>query len=208
MIERIIKKRIEVMLDAFVSTPALLDEVFQPGGTTSRVSGDELAKIKILIARRTPKVLHSYPRDPAQVPVYAVLLSTAQPAQYALSYLGPIKGVDPRYRFTGTVEDRTYDILVLGEGPDETIYAAKILKAIILSQVFEFESLGAGNMRYSEAEINPMEANLPARVYGRSLRLTFAVEEYYPIYSSLTLIAAADARRIEAGGCIAGVEEL
>jgi len=208
MIERVIKKRIEAMLALFLATPALLDEVFQPGGDTSRVTDAELAKIKELIVARTPKVIHSYPRDSATLPCYAVLLSAGPPAQYALAYQGPRKDGSPGQNYVGTVEDRTYDILVLGEGPDEVIYGHKLLKAILLSQVYELEELGAGNMRYSDAEINPMEANLPARVYGRSVKVTFAVEEYYPIYSTLTLIVGADVRRIEAGGGIEGVDEI
>jgi len=137
------------------------------------------------------------------VPCYCIVLASEKPAKDFLAFSPGSPLGSPEIEALGTVEDRTYDLMALGFGPDSTLYLYKILKNIIFRGVRDLLDYLVDNPHYYGREIDPQQAMLPDNVFLRVLTLTVQVEEYYEQTSTATLIAEADVRRIEGGGGVA-----
>jgi hypothetical protein len=160
-----------------------------------------MSKIRAWWTTKPPRVLQGYATSPADVPCYAIVLASDRPEKTPIGYFAGSDPADPSSESIGSVESRTYSILVYGYGPDMALYLYKVLKQIILRRLLWLAQNGAQDPTYNGRELEPVPAYLPDRVYMRVFTLTIRCEEYYDqIVTPIPFVDTVDVRRLEAGG--------
>lgn len=155
-------------------------KVYFAGGTNSE--GDT-------IEARPPTLIHGYARTGGPFPCWALTLGGENVAQRFLGddavpldedgdrIFDPETGevVDPKVRYV----TYTFNVLVIAEHPDVTLWYYSLLKAIILSQREAFLNQDLSVPEISGADLAPDPRYLPHDMFARQLTITVDGEEYW-----------------------------
>lgn len=205
MIERVLFDVLSAGSAAILATPTLLDAIFQPEGSTLRISAAELAKIKATFAAYPPKIRHGYPFAGTHLPCWSIILASEdQEKQLLGNYATDDDTPGTNIEVIGSIERRVYALVSYGVTPDAVIWYHKILKAIILANLVTFQRKLIDVAGYSGQELMPMPMD-PEIAFGRELRLTVRVEEYVSLAASSLVppeprYTGVDVRRVDVGG--------
>lgn len=222
MIERILYDTIQAGAAYFAADTHRLDAIFQPEGSTVRISNAEMQKIRTDWTDYTANLHYlrlGYATEPTMVPCYAIVLNDDEIKQEFLNNTASTDydtTVHPNQvkPSIGIIEERTYSVIVYGIGVEQCLYHYKILKNIFLMQFLRLQQdpnwMIAPKVRGRELE--PLNMGLPKLVYLRAISFTGGVEEYYDqILTDVPfLVRAVDIHRDNDDGLggIKGVEVL
>lgn len=148
------------------------------GGTTD--DGEE-------VEARPPTLIHGYARPGGPFPCWAMTLGSERVATDYLGkdasfldsdgehYFDPETGavVDPKVR---RMEYR-FDILVITDHPDVTVWYYHLLKNIVMSQQDVLEGLDVEDLVFTGADMAPDPRFLPDTMYGRVFQVTVQGDE-------------------------------
>jgi len=139
------------------------------------------------IEARPPSIVHGYARTGGPFPCYALTLGSERESQAYLGqdglvldddgfrYLDPETGeiVDPKVRRV----EYTFNILVMADNPDVTLWYYHLLKRIILSSAEDFLESDMEVPIVSGADLAPDPRYLPHDIFARQLTLVIEGEE-------------------------------
>lgn len=188
MLERVIYDVLKTRMDAAIADPTILTNIFQRDGDTKRISDAEMAKIRSVFAdpAKAPRIRHGYVRSLADVPCYTLVLSSESVVQHFLADEMAEDRATNDTQIYGTIEDRTYSILVYAMNPDVCYWLFKAMKAFLLGGIRQILIDGkAIGWTYNGAEVEPSPDYLPETIYLRTINLTLTVEEEYEDPASL-----------------------
>jgi hypothetical protein len=217
MIERQIFTIINDRLDWFKADSGQRFERFLAGEL--ELSAEEAARGKIYFAggtnsegdtieARPPTLIHGYARTGGPFPCWALVLGGEQEAQAYLNDDALVldidgeRAIDPE---TGRIVDPkirrvryTFNILVIADNPDVTLWYYHLLKRIVLSAHDAFFDADLESPTVTGADLAPDPRYLPSDVFIRQLTLTLEAEECWTedfeggVGTSITGIAVDD----------------
>lgn len=180
--ERLIRR---VLLDEVTRLAAQPDELrrffshfFDP--TSSEAERDAYVRD---FQRNPPLVTMGYPRMGAELPCFAVVLTSDQEAdgEAALgNYVGETlegeqaPGYEDQY-YEGAFFDQQNSIYVFAQHPDQTLYLYQLAKLVLLGAREALHNAGMISPSYSGGELSPNEIYLPDSVFSRVLNVSYKV---------------------------------
>jgi hypothetical protein len=194
MAERAIFTAISNGLEAFTDKPALFERFLTDN---LRLSATEAAKAKLYfeggtsgsetIDARPPTLVHGYARTGGPFPCWAMTLGAETIEQDYLGKDAPFLDSDGENFYdpdTGQVVDPKvrriqyrFDIMVISDHPDITVYYYHLLKYIIFSQQANLEEADVEDLGFTGQDMAPDPRYLPSDVFVRMLSLTVSADE-------------------------------
>jgi hypothetical protein len=232
MAERRIYEVIQDGLQVFKDNPAALErwalEMLE-------LDAEEAAKLRLYFAggtnpddgetieARPPILVHGYPRVDGPFPCWAMTLGAETIEQDYLGKDAPFLDSDGEKFYnaeTGEVVDPKarrltyrYEVLVITDHPDITVYYYHLLKLILMSNQTSLEAADVEDFAFTGADLTPDPRFLPPDVFARVLTITVSGDEVWcedlrATYGrSVSGIAVADAVDSEGRGITAGDDE-
>ncbi len=126
-----------------------------------------------------PNVVLGYPRTTAELPIFAVVLTSDEEAEPSAlgKYVGEtLEGEDAPGRedaeYEGAFFEQKYSIYIYAQHPDVLNYLYHFGKLILFGAREAMEAAGIIDPKYSGGELSPDEVHLPDNVYARVLNVT------------------------------------
>lgn len=182
IVEELLTKTIEDKLAYLRATPAEIDQIFAGASEATRNN------IKKYVTDNAIRVVRGFPRDPAVLPVYAIVLG-AENEQVAS--LGSSIGDDDETseEMYGVMTNVQYRIEVWSNNGDLTVHLYHLLKWIVLSSRDDLQKEGLINQTVGGADLEPVPLQLPELVYRRALSLSGMYEARWTVpYGRITTI--------------------
>lgn len=177
MIERLIYIALTQGIEDVLAEPRVLERYF---AEQNLLSSDEIAAIRGYFEANAPSVIHSYPRMDSKFPLYAIVLGSENESDQFLGDEGNdvFDRDDPDDGATTTVAifERTYQVYVVSDGPDKTIYLYELAKFFLFRALDFFKANGALVARFSGNDLAPDPRYIPAHLFVRQLNITMSEE--------------------------------
>jgi hypothetical protein len=199
MAERIIFEVVDAGLDVFKGDPRKFERFLI---REIELEPDEAAKGRLYFAggtnsqgepvpARPPTLVHGYARTGGPFPVWAITLAAERSVQEYLNQDAAALDEDGEVYIdedTGAVLDAkarrveyTYNILVMADHPDVTLWYYHLLKLIILSSLEKLEARHLDDVALTGSDLVPDPRYLPHDMFGRTLTVTVQTDETWAI---------------------------
>lgn len=180
IIEELLSTTITNTLTTLQGNPSLIDSIF------TGASDEAKTAIKQYVTANQIKVIRGFPRDPAFLPVYAIVLGSEneQPTP-----LGSVIGDDnlSSEEMHGILSNVQYRVETWSNNADLTVHLYYLLKWIILSNRDALEQGGLFNQSVSGADLEPVPLQVPELIYRRGLTISGICETRWSIpYGTIT----------------------
>lgn len=197
MAERRLFTVIKDGLQVFKDNPAALE---QWALDAMELDAAEAAKLRLYFAGGTnpdgdavvaqpPILVHGYPRVDGPFPCWAMTLGGENIEQDYLNKDAPFLDSDGNRFFdsrTGDIVDPKtrrlqyrYNILVIVDHPDITVYYYHLLKLLLMSGQTALEDADVEDMSFTGADMVPDPRYMPHDVFGRILTVTVSGDEVW-----------------------------
>jgi len=197
MAERRIYEVIEDGLQVFKDDPAALELWALE---SLELDATEAAKLRLYFAggtnadgdtieARPPILVHGYPRVDGPFPCWAMTLGAEAIEQDYLGKDAPFLDSDGEKYYdsrSGEVVDPKarrlqyrYELLVITDHPDITVYYYHLLKLILMANQSTLEEKDVEDMGFSGADVAPDPRYLPPDVFTRVLSITVSGDEVW-----------------------------
>lgn len=162
MVETLLSQVIQNQLNTFRQNPTLLDTIF------SGVDPATQNQAKNYILNNQLNVVRGFPRDPAQLPAYSIVLGSEREEVEAIGqYL--FDDTDNSQELYGTLYNAQYRIEVWTDNADLTIVLYNLLKWILLANRSYLESQGITRQTLMGTDFEPIKTELPLLIYRRAV---------------------------------------
>jgi len=196
MIQRYLYSILKTGVQAILDDPRILDDLFEADYVLEKT---EVEAIKELFAAQGLTVINGYARGDTKFPAVAVILGDEREAE---TFLGDSAGQvleddDPLYGadIETAIWEYTFNILIITEHPDSTLYYYEIVKSILLAGLDSLSDDPENMFEYkmSGAELAPDPRYLPEHLFAR--QLTFAAQREFQRVRRDSLLVKAFALR-------------
>lgn len=180
LVDTILSQVITNQLDNLRQNPSLLDTIF------SAVDDNTRNQIKGYILNNQINVLRGFPRDPAVLPAYAIVLGSEREEPEAIGqYL--YDDDDSNQEVYGTFYVAQYRIETWTTNADLTILLYNLLKWILLSNRDYLETQGIKRQTITGTDFEPIRIEFPELIYRRTAILDAMYEvRWLNPYSTIT----------------------
>lgn len=180
LVDNVLSQVIENQLSNLRQNPSLLDTIFQAVDDNTR------NQVKGYILNNQLNVFRGFPRDPAALPAYAIVLGSEREEPQAVGqYL--YDDTANTQEVYGTFYVAQYRLEAWSNNGDLTILLYNLLKWILLSNRDYLESQGIQRQNLTGTDFEPVPSQFPELIYRRALlmELTYEVRWLNP-YTNIT----------------------
>jgi hypothetical protein len=199
MAERILFAEIQAGLDVFKNDPSRFESFLT---REIELEPEEAAKGRLYFAggsasdgspipARPPTLVHGYARQGGPFPCWALTLASERSVQDYLNQDGAVldedgdrildpdtgEVIDPKVRRV----EYSYNILVMADNPDVTLWYYHLLKHIILSGLERLEQRHLDDFQLTGADMAPDPRFLPADMFARVLTVQLQTDETWTV---------------------------
>lgn len=174
MIQRSIYQALVAGFEAVQADPGILDDIFGERGYA--LTTTEIAAIKTYFAATEVNVAHGYARSDQKFPLVMVVLTGEDEDEH---WLGDDAGIvmdtdDPEHGsdLVSSTWKHNYDLLVLCEHPDATLYIYEVVKSIMLTSESFFHDAAIYFTHFNGMDLAPDPRYIPEHLFVRKLTMS------------------------------------
>lgn len=184
MFERLIKRAFLAGITELTSEPSRIVGFFM---NQHDLTEDEAEKVRDIFLRVPPSVQINYPKKDASFPLYAIVLGDERESHKFIGDSGGMvtvddieeqafgTGVEAGSEVKASVMQHTYNVMVLSENPDVTMYYYELAKYFLIRNLDYFKDNGLVSSHFGGADFKPEDIYLPDFLFGRVLRMSCEV---------------------------------
>lgn len=186
MFERIIHRKLTEAIEKLSTKKGARYPVLERYLALPGRDADEISKLaEAFLGNAKPKVMHSYAREGAEMPLFSIVLGEETAADQYLGDVPPptdpatvalVEKIETKEgRTVDAAVDRlglTFHIFIYSENPDVTLAYYGIVSQAMRSAKREFMKAGMENITFSGRELAPDARYIPANLYVRQFTIS------------------------------------